>query len=231
MATTIYDSDYVYLLDGTQLSISPLKIKYLRELMDIFYTVKSTNNDEEAIHVLAQCVLAAMPQYYPSITTIEDLEDAFDLPTIYRILDLAADIKIDTDKDEQVVDQAKDNAITWDTLELDKLESEVFLLGIWKDYEELETSLSMPELMATLSAKRDSDYQEKKFFAALQGVDLDKQSGNRGSANAWEEMKARVFSGGKTSDPNDITALQGVNAQKAGFGIGMGIDYLDLTKK
>jgi hypothetical protein len=44
-------------------------------------------------------------------------------------------------------------------------------------------------------------------------------------------MKARVFSGGKAKDGNDVLALQGVNAQKAGFGIGMGLGYEDLTKK
>jgi hypothetical protein len=56
----------------------------------------------------------------------------------------------------------------------------------------------------------------------MQGVDLDKSSGKQ---NAWEEMKARVFSGGQASDSKDIVALQGINAQKAGFGIGMGLDY------
>ena len=87
----------------------------------------------------------------------------------------------------------------------------------------------MPELLITLSSKRDLDYQEKKFLAAMQGVDLDKN--NKQSSNAWEEMKARVFSGGKTNDPNDIVSFQGVKAQQAGFGIGMGIGYKDLTKK
>jgi hypothetical protein len=41
-------------------------------------------------------------------------------------------------------------------------------------------------------------------------------------------MKARVFSGGATSDSNDILALQGHNAQRAGFGIGMGLSYQDM---
>ena len=59
---------------------------------------------------------------------------------------------------------------------------------------------------------------------------MDKQSGKE-EANAWEKMKAKVFSGGKSSNPNDVLALQGVNAQKAGFGIGMGMGYEDLTKK
>ena len=61
----------------------------------------------------------------------------------------------------------------------------------------------------------------------MQGVDLDK---NSGGGNEWEDMKARVFSGGKTGDSNDIVALQGFAAQKAGFGIGHGLDYEDLTK-
>ncbi len=38
-------------------------------------------------------------------------------------------------------------------------------------------------------------------------------------------MKARVFSGGAAANAKDIVALQGISAQKAGFGIGMGLDY------
>jgi hypothetical protein len=64
--------------------------------------------------------------------------------------------------------------------------------------------------------------EQTELSAAMQGVDLDK---NSGSGNEWEDMKARVFSKGKTTDGNDILALQGVNAEKAGFGIGMGLDY------
>lgn len=83
----------------------------------------------------------------------------------------------------------------------------------------------MPELTTTLIAKREQDHESKKFFAAIQGIDLDAQGdGNRGQKE-WEDLKARVFSKGQTGDSNDITSLQGANAQKAGFGIGMGIDY------
>mgnify|MGYP000492075863 CR=1 FL=1 len=64
----------------------------------------------------------------------------------------------------------------------------------------------------------------------MQGVDLDKETGNDNS-NAWEEMKARVFSKGQASDSKDIVALQGINAQKAGFGIGMGLEYEKIPAK
>jgi hypothetical protein len=230
MATTVYDSDKIYLIDGTEINLIPLKIKYLREFMKAFELVKTANNDEEAVIFLSNCAAIAMKQYYPAIATISDLEDNINLPGIYKVLEIAAGIKIDGKSEEPVKDQAEESGSPWEKLELAKLEAEVFLLGIWKDYEELELSLSMPELMATLESKRDLDYQEKKFLAAIQGVDLDKNSGNN-SGNKWEEMKAKVFSGGKAANSNDILALQGVNAQKAGFGIGMGISYEDLTKK
>jgi hypothetical protein len=87
----------------------------------------------------------------------------------------------------------------------------------------------MSELMITLEAVRDLDYSEKKFLAAMQGVDLDAESGKDRGQKEWEDMKARVFSGGQTGDSNDVLSLQGVNAQKAGFGIGMGLDYENLT--
>jgi hypothetical protein len=67
-------------------------------------------------------------------------------------------------------------------------------------------------------------------MAAIQGVDLDKESGKDRGQQEWEDMKARVFSGGQTNDSNDVLSLQGPKAQKMGFGIGMGLDYEDLTK-
>lgn len=104
------------------------------------------------------------------------------------------------------------------------LESEVFLTGKWKDYEELENSLSMPELTAILIAIREGQHQERKFFAAIQGVDIE-AGDSKNSSNAWEDLKSRVFSGGQANDSNDIISLQGINAQQAGFGIGAGLEY------
>jgi hypothetical protein len=226
MATQIYSITKIYLVDDTEILATPLKLKYLREFMEVFNTLESASDDEDSIRILSDCALIAMKQYYPSIRTIDDLEDNLDLPTIYKVIDVAAGIKVNEEnREETVKEQAQDSGGSWKDLDLAALESEVFLLGIWKDYEELELSLSMPELVSTLSSKRDLDYQEKKFFAAIQGVDLDK---NKDKNNAWEKMKAKVFSGGGTKDPNDVLALQGQAAAKAGFGIGMGLDYKKL---
>jgi hypothetical protein len=231
MATNVYQTKNINLINGTEIEIIPLKIKYLREFMEAFEYVKSSKNDDEAIDFLVECVRISMKQFYPEISKNKsDIEDNFDMPTIYTILDISAGIKINQKSEETVKDQATDSGSTWSDLDLAKIESEVFLLGIWKDYKELETSLSMPELMATLASRRELDYEEKKFLAAIQGVDLDKESGSSKGQQEWEDMKARVFSRGATNDSKDILALQGQNAKKAGFGIGMGLDYEDLRK-
>jgi hypothetical protein len=229
MATKIYESKNIYTMGDVEIYITPLKIKYLREFMEVFEQVKSSSTDDDAISNIVDCVRISMKQYYPLIKTTEDVEDSFDLKTLYSVLEIAAGIKMNADNEEEPVSkQAAEGGSSWDSLDLARLESEVFMLGIWKDYEELESHMSMPELVAILETKRENDYQDKKFLAAIQGVDLEAQSGKK---NAWEEMKAKVFSGGRAKDANDITALQGLNAQQAGFGIGMGLGYEDLTKK
>jgi hypothetical protein len=227
MATTIYPSKEIELFDGELLEIIPLKIKYLREFMDSFDNIKNAKSDDESIAVLVECVRICMKQYYPKISKkVEDVEDNFDMPAIYEILDIAAGIKINKKSEEPVKDQAEKSGETWETLDLAKLESEVFLLGIWKDYQELEISLSMPELLATLEVSRELDYSEKKFLAAIQGVDIEQDS--KKGQQEWEDMKARVFSKGQTSDADDVLSLQGPKAKQLGFGIGMGLDYENL---
>lgn len=230
MATKIYSSKNIELLNGKTIEMVPLKIKHLHDLMDEFENIKEVKNDMDAVDVLVKCAAIAMRQYYPDAKSLEDVEDLVDLHMVYEILEYAANIKVNNKDDKDVKQKTMDGekASGWSELDLAKLESEVFLIGIWKDYRELELSLSMPELMATLASRRELDYEEKKFLAAIQGVDIEK---GQNKQNEWENLKARVFSKGKTSDGNDVLALQGANAQKAGFGIGMGLEYEDLTQK
>lgn len=232
MPTNIYDIKHVTLTDGTEIEISPLKIKYLKEFMDIFELLKDTKNDEESLNILTRCIRIAMKQYYPQIKTVDDVEDNVDLPTIYEILDISAGIKMNKKDNEEATSSIAPPSTTsdgssWQSLDLAKLETEVFILGIWKNFDELESNISMPELMAILESRRELDYNEKKFLAAMQGVDLDEQSG-KSKEDPWEAMKARVaaqVSGIGNGDPNDITSLQGQKAQQYGFGIGMGLEY------
>lgn len=55
-------------------------------------------------------------------------------------------------------------------------------MGIWRNVEDLEDALSLPELEVILTASREKEHRYNKFMAALQGVDIDK--GNQESAEA-----------------------------------------------
>lgn len=50
----------------------------------------------------------------------------------------------------------------------------MFLLGIWKNFDELEESLNLAELSLILKQKREREKHERHFLASLQGVDLSK---------------------------------------------------------
>jgi hypothetical protein len=81
----------------------------------------------------------------------------------------------------------------------------------------------MPELIAVLEAKNKEDYENKRFMAAIQGVDIEKSKSS--AMDTWEKIKAKANSKGATTDPKDITTLRGKNAARTGFGIGAGLDY------
>ena len=232
MATDIYKVQKVYTIDDVEIIVEPLKIKYLKKFMDVFFLMDSDLDQDETLNVLSECVRICMEQLYPDLSkSVADVQDNFDVGTIYDILYYAAGIKMngrgDDEEDPKPENPKSEN--TWENLDLAKLETEVFLVGIWKNYSELEESLCLAELMAILSTRRELTYEERKFVAAIQGIDLDAETGNgevKGQQE-WENLKAKVYSGGATSDARDILALQGQNARSAGFGIGLGLSYND----
>lgn len=58
--------------------------------------------------------------------------------------------------------------------------------------------------MITLKAVNERDARDKKFLAALQGVDLEENS----------------------SEDEDITKIKGFRAAQDGFGIGLGLGHV-----
>ncbi|QJD50805.1 tail assembly chaperone [Streptomyces phage Bmoc] len=86
------------------------------------------------------------------------------------------------------------------------------MLGIWKNFEEIEENLTLAELEKLLEVKRDQDFQEKKFVAALKGISLDDP--NEGDAPSFEDIKRRAEAKAK-----------GVSAEALEFAeIGIGIE-------
>jgi hypothetical protein len=92
MAVTTHTENTVTLIDGTEISVRPLKISLLKPFMKKFQTVASVAEDnEKAVAVLMECVQIAMQQYKPELAgDIKQLEELLDLPTVYKIVEAAS---------------------------------------------------------------------------------------------------------------------------------------------
>lgn len=71
-----------------------------------------------------------------------------------------------------------------------KLEAEAFLLGHWKNFDEIEENLNLEELQIILDVSREQEYGRQKFAAALKGVDLDEKTGKTDSS--FDDVKRRA---------------------------------------
>lgn len=97
MASTVYETTEIELLDGTKIKMRPLKISLLREFMKKFETIaKVADNNDKSMDILIDCVQTAMKQYAPDLATDrEKLEDNIDLPSVYKVVEAASGIKFD----------------------------------------------------------------------------------------------------------------------------------------
>jgi phage gp36-like protein len=76
----------------------------------------------------------------------------------------------------------------------------MMLLGIYKNVEELEESLSLEELEAILVASRDKEHERMKFQAALKGVNLDDVDDDEGDRFELTKAKAEAILAGKSAE-------------------------------
>ena len=65
------------------------------------------------------------------------------------------------------------------------------LLGIWRNIEELEENITLPELEGILAAGRDKERREQRFMAALKGIDLDEED-KQDAQEKFDEVQRRV---------------------------------------
>ena len=96
MATTVNEAKTITLLDGTKVSIRPLKISLLRPFMEKFEKIAEVaDNNAKSMDLLLECVAIALKQYKPELAEKpEELEDLLDLPTVYEIVEEASGLKI-----------------------------------------------------------------------------------------------------------------------------------------
>jgi hypothetical protein len=97
MATSVYETVEVEFIDGTKIEMRPLKISLLRDFMKEFQKIgdeKIAEDNIKSMDLLLDCAVIAMRQYNPDLATKEQLEEIVDLPTIYKIIEVAAGIKL-----------------------------------------------------------------------------------------------------------------------------------------
>ena len=97
MASSVYEVVEVELLDGTKLSMKPLKISLLRDFMKEFQKIsdeKVAEDNIKSMDLLLDCAAIAMKQYKPEIADKAKLEEIIDLPTVYKVIEVAAGIKL-----------------------------------------------------------------------------------------------------------------------------------------
>ena len=99
MATKIYESIELELQDGTVVEIKPLNLKNLREVMKEWQKAGDVKDEEEFMDILVNCTQIAFKQFDKKFAEDRDLlEESLDLQTMYKILEVAADIKLNDPK-------------------------------------------------------------------------------------------------------------------------------------
>ena len=96
MATTVYDIEEIELFDGELLKVRPLKISILKKFMTEFEKIsEAEDSNVESMEVLVRCTQIAMQQYDPELAKSKvKLEDQLDLPTMYKIIEVASGISL-----------------------------------------------------------------------------------------------------------------------------------------
>jgi hypothetical protein len=104
MATKVYETEDLELMDGTKIKMRPLKISLLRDFMKKFDTVvEVANSNVDSMDVLVECAMIAMKQYAPELAEDrERFEDVVDIKMIYKIIEVASGIKLDSEGNDQM---------------------------------------------------------------------------------------------------------------------------------
>lgn len=88
MSITVSEETTIKLLDGTEITIRPLKLSLLKPFLKEFAKIQDVaEDDDKSMEVLLDCVVIALQQFDPELAKDRaKLEDILDLPTVYKIV-------------------------------------------------------------------------------------------------------------------------------------------------
>ena len=96
LATKVYDVEEIELQNGDKAKLKPLTIKELRKFMAAIQKTADAKTEDETLTILIEACAVALEKQLPDLVKDKDqLEDALDVPTINRILEVCGGIKMD----------------------------------------------------------------------------------------------------------------------------------------
>ena len=96
MATTVYDVEEIELQNGAKAKLKPLTIKELRKFMIAIQRTAEATTEDQTLDILIDACAVALERQLPELVADRDaFEDALDVPTINRILEVCGGIKLD----------------------------------------------------------------------------------------------------------------------------------------
>jgi hypothetical protein len=96
LATTVYNVEEIKLQNGTVVTLKPLSISELRKFMiAVEKTGQSTSENDTLTALVDACGVALEKQVPDLVKDRQALEEALDVPTINRILEVCGGIKLD----------------------------------------------------------------------------------------------------------------------------------------
>jgi len=94
MATKVYTVEEIELQDGTVVTIKPLNIKRLRIFMEIVKDFDKITEESASIDLMIKaCALAIGATNKEKAADTDWLEENLDIPTMWKILEVAGGVK------------------------------------------------------------------------------------------------------------------------------------------
>ncbi len=95
MATRVFETLVLELQDGSEVTIRPLSIKKLRKFMEVIKKLEDAEDEISSVNILVDaCAIAVSVSNLKLSEDKEALEDALDVPTMYKILEVAGGVKL-----------------------------------------------------------------------------------------------------------------------------------------
>lgn len=95
MATTVYTVEEIELQDGKTYGFKPLNIKLLRRFMAKFTALEPVETEDESIDQMLDLVAICVESVDKDLAGDRDaLEEALDNPTMFKIIEICAGIKL-----------------------------------------------------------------------------------------------------------------------------------------